>query len=229
MNLPAPHTLKPRKTPRQARSAVTVEAISEATIQVLLSEGLNRLTTTRVAARAGVSVGTLYQYYPHKQSLLFAVLGLHLSHVATAVEAACDAQKGQPIAAMVDALVRAFVKAKTSHIDASRALYMVAAELDTTELLLQLSKRMTAAVSSMLASCADLHFDDLPMTSFMLRSAMVGPTRGVIERGAAPRMLRALQDHLVMLCEGYLRTVGTAVQPGNATTTADSSTIAVTR
>jgi AcrR family transcriptional regulator len=56
-----------------------VEAISEATIQVLLSHGADRLTTTRVAERAGVSVGTLYQYYPKKQSLLFAVLVNHFS------------------------------------------------------------------------------------------------------------------------------------------------------
>ena len=59
---------EPRKTPIQARSTVTVEAIFEATIQVLLSRGADRLTTTRVAERAGVSVGTLYQYYPNKQS-----------------------------------------------------------------------------------------------------------------------------------------------------------------
>jgi hypothetical protein len=51
---------EPRKTPVQTRAAVTVEAISEATIQVLLSHGGDRLTTTRVAERAGVSVGTLY-------------------------------------------------------------------------------------------------------------------------------------------------------------------------
>ncbi len=51
----------PRKTPVQTRAAVTVGAISEATIQILLKQGANRLTTTRVAERAGVSVGTLYR------------------------------------------------------------------------------------------------------------------------------------------------------------------------
>jgi AcrR family transcriptional regulator len=51
--------LEPRKMPVQARSAGTVEAISEATIQVLLSHGAERLTTARVAERTGVSVGTL--------------------------------------------------------------------------------------------------------------------------------------------------------------------------
>ena len=87
----------PRKTPIQTRAAVTVGAISEANIQVLLKQGVNRLTTTRVAARAGVSVGTLYQYYPNKESLLFAVLADHLDTVAAAVEAACEQARHQPL------------------------------------------------------------------------------------------------------------------------------------
>jgi AcrR family transcriptional regulator len=53
-------TWEPRKLPVQARSAASVEAILKATIQVLLKAGKENLTTTRVAARAGVSVGTLY-------------------------------------------------------------------------------------------------------------------------------------------------------------------------
>ncbi len=68
MALPAKIALKPR----QARSQATVDAIFEATIQVLLKDGLPRLTTIRVAERAGASVGTLYQYYSHKEALLFA-------------------------------------------------------------------------------------------------------------------------------------------------------------
>jgi AcrR family transcriptional regulator len=52
--------LDPRKKPVQARSAMTVEAISEVTIQVLLRYGVEKLTTSRVANLAGVSVGTLY-------------------------------------------------------------------------------------------------------------------------------------------------------------------------
>jgi AcrR family transcriptional regulator len=81
---------EPRKTPVQARSAVTVEAISEANIQVLLSHRAQRLTTTRIPERAGVSVGTLYQHYPNKRSLLFAVLEHHLHNVTAKVEAACE-------------------------------------------------------------------------------------------------------------------------------------------
>src|SRR5258708_25078528 len=101
-----------RKTPLQARSTVTVAAISEATVQVLLSHGADRLTTTRVAERAGVSVGTLYQYYPNKQSLLFAVLEDHLDKLSAAVEAACQRARGKPLAEMVKDVVEAFGDAK---------------------------------------------------------------------------------------------------------------------
>src|SRR6476646_10469960 len=118
-----PAALEPRKTPVQVRSTATVEAIYEATIQVLLSEGAERLTTTRVAERAGVSVGTLYQYYPNKQSLLFAVLADHLDNVASAVEAACDQARHKQLYEMVRAVVEAFVDVKMARVDVSLALY----------------------------------------------------------------------------------------------------------
>src|SRR5690348_17236365 len=93
----AASALNARKAPQQARSAATIEAIFEATIQVLLDEGAARLTTTRVAERAGVSVGTMYQYFPHKQSLLHAVLARHLEEVTLTVEAACHRASGRPL------------------------------------------------------------------------------------------------------------------------------------
>src|SRR4029077_20540269 len=93
--------LEPRKSPVQARSAASVEAILEATIQVLLDAGKERLTTTRVALRAGVSVGTLYQYFPNKSALLQAALKRHLDEVSVAIELACKEQKGKTLRQMV--------------------------------------------------------------------------------------------------------------------------------
>jgi len=59
------------KEPRQARSTELVTAILEAAVQVLAAEGAQRFTTARVAERAGVSVGSLYQYFPNKAAILF--------------------------------------------------------------------------------------------------------------------------------------------------------------
>ncbi|MCZ7486068.1 TetR family transcriptional regulator [Rhizobium rhizogenes] len=67
---PKPY-ISSRKSPKQARSNVLVSAILEAAIRVLAEEGAQRFTTARVAARAGVSVGSLYQYFPNKASILF--------------------------------------------------------------------------------------------------------------------------------------------------------------
>lgn len=60
-----------RKRPKQARSSELVAAILQAAIQVLAKEGAQRFTTARVAERAGVSVGSLYQYFPNKAAILF--------------------------------------------------------------------------------------------------------------------------------------------------------------
>ena len=86
----------------------TVDAILEATIQVLLQSGKTRLTTTRVAYRAGVSVGTLYQYFPNKSALLQAALSRHLHEVTEAVEQVCREQRGKPLARMATALISEF-------------------------------------------------------------------------------------------------------------------------
>jgi AcrR family transcriptional regulator len=64
----------PRKLPRQSRSKATFGAIVEATTQLLLREGFDKFTTARVAKRAGVSIGSLYQYFPNKAALAAAVI-----------------------------------------------------------------------------------------------------------------------------------------------------------
>ncbi|TRC94252.1 TetR/AcrR family transcriptional regulator [Mesorhizobium sp. WSM4303] len=64
-------SISSRKQPKQARAVELISAILEAAVQVLASEGAQRFTTTRVAERAGVSVGSLYQYFPNKAALLF--------------------------------------------------------------------------------------------------------------------------------------------------------------
>jgi AcrR family transcriptional regulator len=60
-----------RKQPKQARSAGLVATILEAAVQVLAKEGASRFTTARVAEKAGVSIGSLYQYFPNKTAILF--------------------------------------------------------------------------------------------------------------------------------------------------------------
>jgi AcrR family transcriptional regulator len=194
---------QPRKAPVQARAVSTVDAISEATIQVLLSDGGDRLTTTRVAERAGVSVGTLYQYYPNKQSLLFAVLAAHLDRVASAVETACEQARDRPLAEMIRTVVEAFVDAKLERADISLALYQIAADVGGPALVKRVGQRSRKALERMLQTAPEL---DAPLDKFaieMMSAAMAGTTRYVLEAGASPAMIRGLRRHLVVLCHSY--------------------------
>jgi AcrR family transcriptional regulator len=195
---------EPRKTPIQARSTVTVEAISEAAIQILLRHGAERLTTTRVADRAGVSVGTLYQYYPNKQSLLFAVLEHHLNNVAARVEAACESACHKPLAEMIREMVGAFVDAKMERADISVALYRVSADVGGPALIKRISQRLRKAVEAMLQTAPDTK---LPLDKFSIEimlAAMAGAMRSLLENGPTSSTVRKSREQLVLLCQSYM-------------------------
>ena len=204
MKTASPSNLKPRKTPRQARSQATVDAISEAAIQVLLTAGPYRLTTTRVAERAGVSVGSMYQYFPHKQALLYAVLQNHLDGIAGAVEAVRETRGNAAVNARVDAVIEAFIDAKAARADVTRAMYKVAAELEVGELRGGVSKRIHRAIVDILTGAADAKFDDPDAVAFTMQAAMAGAARAVFEGGATPAMIRVLRSQLAFMCKGYV-------------------------
>src|SRR6187551_20383 len=68
---------KPRKIASQERSRITVDALVEATARILVKEGFDKASTNRIAEVAGVSVGSLYQYFPTKEALVIAVIDRH--------------------------------------------------------------------------------------------------------------------------------------------------------
>src|SRR5436190_23326308 len=98
-----------RRIPRQARAEETVAAILEGAAQVLEAGGLAAFTTNAVAERAGVSIGTLYQYFADKQALLRAVaereMTATLGAVAKALRGDADATVEERVRAMVRAII----------------------------------------------------------------------------------------------------------------------------
>jgi len=195
---------EPRKMPMQTRATVTVGAICEATIQVLLSQGADRLTTTRVADRAGVSVGTLYQYYPNKQSLLFAVFEDHMDNVAGAVETACAEACHKPMPEMIRRVVEAFVDVKMQRADISVALYKVAPDVGGPALVKRTGQRLRKAIEAMLLTASDQKLAPDRFAIDMMLSAMSGAMRSALEAGASPAMFRKLRGHLVLMCQSYM-------------------------
>ena len=76
--MPGRRMLKPRKTPSQERARATVEAILEAAAYILVRDGWEKFTTNSVAERAGVNIGSLYQYFPNKESIVAELQRRHI-------------------------------------------------------------------------------------------------------------------------------------------------------
>ena len=202
-----PTHLNPRKTPRQARAKATLDVIFEASIQVLVSDGPHRLTTTRVAQRAGVSVGTMYQYFPHKQALFYAINESYLDVLADKVEAACLAQHGTDTQQMVEALVTTYWRAKTERPEVTRALYRSVVEIDNEALIAAFASRVDAATAAMLHTAGDATFADLPTVNLTLLSTVFGTVRNVFERNLPSDKVDAIRSQLIMMCSAYLKAV----------------------
>jgi AcrR family transcriptional regulator len=97
--------LSPRKLPRQDRSRATVEALLEATADILMRQGYSRLTTNRIAERAGVNIASLYQYFPDKEALVAELRRRHGTEQRSAVRKALAERRRQDLESVIRALV----------------------------------------------------------------------------------------------------------------------------
>src|SRR5215469_5687650 len=88
---------KPRKTASQGRSRATVKALLDATARILIAEGFDKASTNRIAEVAGVSVGSLYQYFPGKEALVAAVIERHQQQIMQTVRGELAEVLVQPV------------------------------------------------------------------------------------------------------------------------------------
>lgn len=97
---------RPRKSPRQARSQVTCDAIVRAAELVLEEQGADALTTTRVAKKAGVSVGSLYQYFPNKDALVAALVERYMLQLREVFMQMLQMASALPLQTLIEGILR---------------------------------------------------------------------------------------------------------------------------
>ena len=196
--------LEPRKSPIQARSTASVDAILEATLQVLLQLGKERLTTTKVALRAGVSVGTLYQYFPNKSALLQAALKRHMTDVVEANDLVATQQQGAPLRQMVTALINAFFAAKMKDAKASVALYSVSSDVDGAKIVQQVATRINKTIVRMLTTSSEQLTTDPELVAIMIQAFMAGVSRRLLDSPSPEKHLDTLLQELIFVACTYL-------------------------
>jgi AcrR family transcriptional regulator len=198
--------ISPRKAPRQQRSQETVAVILQAATRVLSRQSLAGFNTNRVAEVAGVSVGSLYQYFPNKAALVTALIDRAQTELAEAFETLVKQiqhQPGNTLAESLQAVAQLTIAQQYAN-------PVFAAALDHEEARLPVQKQLRAAQERLLASVLQLfaHHQkelatDLPESAardcFAITKALVEMEAGVLRKPPADldgRIVRALLGYL---------------------------------
>lgn len=195
----------PRKRPRQERSKATVDAILAATARVLVRDGFDGLTTNAVASKAGVSIGSLYQYFPNKEALVGALIERHMEDMNTTVLAELTRVARLPLAQAARAVIELTIRAHAIDPDLHRVLTEQVPRIGKLAKLRDLDQLTHRMVVGLLTARRDeLAIRDPEMAAFILVSTI----EAVVHRAALlyPQHLRdpALVDETTLMVTRYL-------------------------
>lgn len=196
--------LTPRKRPRQKRSRATVEAIIEATARVLVEEGYDHASTNRIAAVAGVSVGSLYQYFPNKEALLIELCERHCDHMLGELVAVGGLLQQQSIPDTVRGYVRTMLATHAINPELHRVVMAQLMHLQPKRLI-ALEKATIATVHELLSRRADdILPQDLDTAAFVLVTAVEAITHRAVLTAPERLTSGALEDEICALVLRYL-------------------------
>ena len=205
--IPARRQVKttPRKRPRQTRSKETVETILAATARILIKLGFDGLTTNAVADQAGVSIGSLYQYFPNKQALVAALIERRLDekNANTHSELARVAQ--QPFPQAVRTMIRVTIENYAASPELSRVLIEQVPRVGRMARIAELHQGTLRLVAALLeARKHELAVRDPEMAAFVL----VASIEAIAQRAALFQPARlsdpALIDEATAMVTRYL-------------------------
>ncbi len=140
----------PRKQPRQERAKATVDAILTAAAQVLIAYGYENATTARVAERAGVSIGSLYQYFPNKEALVAALIEHHADEIVETVQESLTQTRHETLEDGLRAFIHAAVTAHRIDPKLHKILHEQVPRVGRLGKALDTSRRVTEAIAEFL-------------------------------------------------------------------------------
>ncbi|MGC4118721.1 MAG: TetR/AcrR family transcriptional regulator [Myxococcales bacterium] len=196
--------IRQRKQPVQSRSQATTEALLEATLQVLVREGFSRLTTTRVADRAGVSVGTLYQYFPDKRSLVTALKVRYFGLMVQAVDRALAEAGGLDLEERLRRALRALLSVKREHLELTKALREPMAEVSGHSFMREASLQFVAVFVPHLSSALP-GLAEVERRTALLVAALEGAISHAVYESPSWLAEPWFLEDLVGLAAAYLR------------------------
>jgi AcrR family transcriptional regulator len=209
--------LRPRKRPVQARSQRTVDAILKAAAQVFARRGYAGATTNHIAERAGVSVGSLYEYFPSKDALLVALMEVHLAEGETVLQKAVvelGASGARALAASVRHVARATVQLHARDRELHRILFEEAPlPRRIRRLLVEIEARATERVGALLRTHPEVSVPNPALAAAIVVHTVEALTHRLVIHGGADVDLEAYVEEIVRLVVRYLTTEEHSARP----------------
>ena len=197
--------LSPRKAPRQSRSQATVTAILDATARILVERGFAAASTNAVAERAGVSVGSLYQYFPNKEALIAALHARHGEQMMAVIQRALTKAMDATLDDALSGLIEATVEAHRVDADLHRVLEEQHDDLDADTMHQEYLDVMEDRIVALLARHRDeITAPDLKLAAFMLLNAAHGLIHAVVLQRPKGVSLRHATQEIVRMMRAYL-------------------------
>ena len=201
--------VKPRKDASQERSRATVDALVEATARILVREGFDKASTNRIAEVAGVSVGSLYQYFPGKEALVAAVIERHQEEIARTVRRELAEVMDAPLEEAVRQLVAIAVKAHRVDPKLHSVLAEQIPRVGKLEKLAKFSEENHALFRDYLEKHRDeIRPHDLDLASYICVTAIEALTHDAVlnhSKAFSDKAMEALIDEGARLVIGYLK------------------------
>ena len=161
--------VSPRKTPKQGRALATVDAILEAAARILMEVGYDKLNTNEVARRAGVSVGSLYQYFPNKQSLLAELHFRHATQTSAPIFSALRSSQGKPLRQVIQQIIQANVASHSEDPMLHKVISEESHKLPEQPWQLEMDREAVHLVKNFLIEHSDeLHVESMELTIYLL-------------------------------------------------------------
>ena len=199
----------PRKSATQERSRLTVDALLEATARILVKDGYDRASTNRIALAAGISIGSLYQYFPSKEALVAAVIDRHMQEMMRLVREALAKVALCPVEVAARELVTVMIDAHRVDPRLHRVLVEQTPRTGRLENIEALDREAYAMVRIYLEAHRDeLGVADLDLAAFVCVKTVEALTHGaVLHRPEAlvGEAVEAFIDEVTLLLTGYLR------------------------
>ncbi|GHC77723.1 TetR/AcrR family transcriptional regulator [Streptomyces flavofungini] len=198
------HSLRARKQPRQARAELTRQRILTAAAHVFAEHGYAAGTTNRIAERARISIGSLYQYYPNKDTILLELVTRHLDAGVLSLKEHRDGDRPDSLEAIMRGYVRSVID---NHLDDPKLLQVMMEQTphapELVERMARHEREQVAHTRELLASHPEVRVTDIDVAAHLVVSAVGGIVHQLV---AAPRSVdvRRLEDELVAMVTRYL-------------------------